>query len=110
MLIKASTSKGWIKTFFKKEEYRTFCFNSNKNNKKNKENTENIENQENIELKSELIKILKKYNITKYKIIHYYNNEIISYTVCLKENIYNDLIYKIKNQEVDSCYNCFPIF
>jgi hypothetical protein len=102
MLQKASSKNGWITAFFKNEFYRTFCFHSKR---------ENQENQENIQLKSDLIKILIKYNIEKYKIIHYNNNEIISYTICLKESEYNNLIYKIKNQEIESCYhNCFPIF
>ena len=105
MLEKASTKNGWITAFFNNKIYRTFCFHSINENK------EKYINQENIQLKSELLDILKKYNIINYKIIHYYNNEIISYTLCLNKSIYNDLINKIKNKEIELCYhNCFPIF
>ena len=97
IILEKANKNGWTRTAYRNEIFRTICFDLNKYKNEN--------------LEKNIIELLNKYNIIKYKIISYKNNEIISYTICLKEDIYNQFIFRIKNQESHSCYyNCFPIF
>lgn len=94
MLKEASRNKGWTLLNYKNNLYKTICFHL-------KDINENIE--------KNILDILNKYNIKKYKFFRINDENICTCTLALNLETYNDFIYKLKNEE-SNCQNCFPIF